>query len=84
MHDGGGRRLRQKEPELQRLAAEKNKQEFFNELLPLLGSLKSYIKRRLRIAHLNSEIRTAAVTSGDIVDDVILHAYENYSRKPTI
>ena len=74
--------LRQKEPELERLAGEKKEREFFDEIIPLLRSLKSYIKRRLRIAYLTLQIRTQVATSGDILDEVILYVYSNYSRKP--
>jgi RNA polymerase sigma factor (sigma-70 family) len=74
--------LRQKEPELQRLASQRNKDEFFRRVVPLLQSLKSYIKRRLRIAYLSEEIRTGVAGSGDILDDVILEAYQEYAKKP--
>jgi RNA polymerase sigma factor (sigma-70 family) len=74
--------LRQKEAELKGLASEGKKEEFFNQITPLLGPLKSYIKRRLRIAYLDLEIRTPVYTSGDILDQVVLRAYENYAKKP--
>jgi RNA polymerase sigma factor (sigma-70 family) len=74
--------LRQKEPELQRLVSEGKKDEFFRQIVPLLLSLKSYIKRRLRIAYLSEEIRTPVVTSGDILDDVVLEAYQEYATRP--
>jgi hypothetical protein len=68
--------LRQKEPELQRLASQGQKDEFFRQVVPLLQSLKSYIQRRLRIAYLSEEIRTGAATSGDILDDAVLEAHQ--------
>lgn len=77
-----GESLRQKEPELQRLAAEKNREEFFRQILPLLRPLQSYIKRRLRIAYDELEIRTPVATSGDILDEVVLEAYNEYAHKP--
>ena len=64
------------------MAQEKKKQEFFNELVPFLKPLQSYIKRRLRIAYLTQEITRPVDNSGDILDRVILNAYENYSHKP--
>ena len=76
------RSLRLKEAKLQQLAQEKKKQEFFNELVPLLKPLQFYIKRRLRIAYLTQQITRPVDTSGDILDRVILNAYENYSHKP--
>jgi RNA polymerase sigma factor (sigma-70 family) len=77
-----GRSLRLKEAKLQQLAQEKNKEEFFNELVPLLKPLQFYITRRLRIAYLNQQITRPLASSGDILDRVILNAYENYSHKP--
>jgi len=49
--------LRQKEAEPGRLAAEQKKEEFFRQIAPLLGPLRSYIKRRLRVAYLDLDIR---------------------------
>jgi hypothetical protein len=40
VQEGG---LRQKEPEMQQLALQGKKDEFFRQLVPLLQSLKSYI-----------------------------------------
>jgi DNA-directed RNA polymerase specialized sigma24 family protein len=74
--------LRQKEPELHRLASQGKKDEFFRQVLPLLQSLKSYIQRRLRIAYLSEEIRTGVAASGDILDDVVLQAHQEYAEKP--
>jgi RNA polymerase sigma factor (sigma-70 family) len=74
--------LRASEPELKKLAAEGRRDEFFGQIMPLLGALKSYIKRQLRIAYLEEEIRTPVYTSGDILDAVVLRAYANYLHKP--
>lgn len=76
------RSLRLNEAKLQQLAQEKNKPDFFNELVPLLKPLQFYIRRRLRIAYLTQQITKPLATSGDILDRVILSAYENYSHKP--
>jgi RNA polymerase sigma factor (sigma-70 family) len=73
--------LRQKAAQLQTLASEGKKEEFLNQITPILVPLKSYIKRRLRIAYLDLEIRTPVYTSGDILDQVILRAYENFAKK---
>jgi RNA polymerase sigma factor (sigma-70 family) len=73
--------LHNQEPELRRLAAERNP-EFFKQILPFVRPLKAYIKRRLRAAYFDERIRTQVATSGDILDDVIQEAFENFSRKP--
>jgi RNA polymerase sigma factor (sigma-70 family) len=87
--------LRQKEGELAALASGQQlqsgnaqtenvqkKQEFFQQIIPLLNPLKTYIKRRLRIAYLDLQVRTPVYTSDDILDRVVLRAYENYEKKP--
>ena len=74
--------LRQQEVNLRRLAAEQNRDNFFQQITSLLQPLKSYIKRRLRIAYLEQEILTPRQTTGDILDQVIFKAYENFETKP--
>jgi len=77
-----GKELRDREIGLGRLAAQQNKEEFFQQITPFLQPLRSYIKRRLRIAYLTLQIHTPVQTSGDILDEVLLRAYDNYSKKP--
>jgi RNA polymerase sigma factor (sigma-70 family) len=74
--------LREKEAALQEAASAGHKQEFFVQILPLLDSLKSYIKRRLKVAYLSLDAATPIYTSGDILNTVILKAYKNYALKP--
>jgi RNA polymerase sigma factor (sigma-70 family) len=77
-----GKELSKREGRLGKLAAEQKKEEFFQQITPLLQSLKAYIKRRLRVAYLTLQIRKPVYTSNDIVDEVILKAYDNYGQKP--
>lgn len=74
--------LGKKEAELGRLAAQQDKEEFLNQITPLLQPLRSYIKCRLRIAYLTLQIRTPVYSSGDLLDQVVLRAYESYGNKP--
>ncbi len=74
--------LRDKEAALQELASAGREREFFAQVLPLLDSLKSYIKRRLKVAYLSLDITTPVYTSGDILNTTILRAYKEYARKP--
>ena len=74
--------LGKEEAELGRLATRQNKQEFFNQITPHLKPLRSYIKRRLRVAYLTLQTRTPVYTSDDLLDRVIFRAYENYEKKP--
>jgi RNA polymerase sigma factor (sigma-70 family) len=63
-------------------AIRQDKQGFFDRIRPLLRPLRSYIKHRLITAYANWEIRTPLYTSTDLLDEVILKAYENFARKP--
>ena len=74
--------LEKNEAELGRLAAQQDKEEFLNQITPHLKPLRSYIKRRLRIAYLTLQIRTPVYSSGDLLNRVIVRAYENYEKKP--
>lgn len=75
-------RVQTMESELRRLASEKKKEEFFKQILPVLGTLREYMKRRLRIAYYLGDIRTPLYTEGDMLDEVVLSAYEHYDNKP--
>jgi RNA polymerase sigma factor (sigma-70 family) len=82
MRKGQEEELRRQEDELGALARDGKRDEFFAKIIPLLKPLKDYIKRRLRIAYLDMRVRTPVYTSDDILDEVILRAYEGYDRKP--
>jgi RNA polymerase sigma factor (sigma-70 family) len=77
-----GKALQQKESALRKLVDQQDQKEFFQQIIPLLQPLKDYIRRRLRIACLELEIRVPLSTSGDILDEVVLKAYKNYKQKP--
>ena len=77
-----GAALRSKEEELGRLANRQERQEFFQQILPLLDPLKDYVRRRLRIAYLELAVRTPVETTGDILGRVIFKAYRDFGRKP--
>ena len=77
-----GEVLCQNEAELGRLQAQGHRNEFFNQIIPLLGPLRDYITRRLRIAYLTTEIRTPVYTSDDVLDEVVLRAYDKYAKRP--
>jgi DNA-directed RNA polymerase specialized sigma24 family protein len=75
--------LRQHGGELARLAAEGNQEKFFAQIVPQLGPLKQYIKRRLRIAYLDLQVRTHLYTSDDVLEEAVLRAYENFEKRPS-
>jgi RNA polymerase sigma factor (sigma-70 family) len=77
-----GEALQQKEATLRKLADQQDQKQFFQQIVPLLQPLKDYIKRRLRIAYLELDILVPLSTTGDILDEVVLTAYEKYKQKP--
>lgn len=70
-----------KEEELRKLASEGKSDEFFREIIPLLKPLRSYLKRRLRGTRLTQRANIP-LNSVDMLDDVMLEAYEKFNRKP--
>lgn len=74
--------LQQQEGKLAQLASQRKEQEFFQQITPLLRPLKDYIKRRLRIAYLEMEVRTPVYTTGDLLDEVVFRAYQDFARRP--
>jgi RNA polymerase sigma factor (sigma-70 family) len=74
--------LGHKEEELRKLASEGKRDEFFREIIPLLKPLRLYIKRRLRGARLTQRANIPVLSSVDMLDDVVLEAYEKFNRKP--
>jgi RNA polymerase sigma factor (sigma-70 family) len=77
-----GEQLRSNEADLRQLASQGNKQQFLQRIIPLLGSLREYIKRRFRIAYLERLITETAFTSNDILDEVVLEAFQKFDNKP--
>ena len=77
-----GAALLEKQAELHKLASQGKKEDFFHLIAPRLGPLKDYIRRRLRVAYLEQQVSTPVYTTGDILDWVILRAYENFDRRP--
>jgi RNA polymerase sigma factor (sigma-70 family) len=74
--------LGHKEEELRKLASEGKRDEFFREIIPLLKPLRSYIKRRLHGVRLTQRADIPVLSSVDMLDDVVLEAYEKFNRKP--
>jgi RNA polymerase sigma factor (sigma-70 family) len=77
-----GEQLRVNESDLGRLASRKKKDDFFERIIPLLGPLRQYIERRFRVAYLERLLAESANTSADILDEVVLSAYQNFDKKP--
>lgn len=72
--------LQESEADFRSLAADHKEEQFINRLTPLLTSLKSYIKHRLRWAYADGDI-TPIYTSDDLLHEVVLRAYERYAQK---
>jgi len=74
--------LRTNEAAFRMLSSAGRQHEFFQQIIPLLDSLRSYIARRLRIAFYSMKVKTPLFTSGDILDATILKAYSEFAHKP--
>lgn len=70
------------EPNLLRNSADRNREDFFQQIVPHIQPLKNYIRRRLKIAYLLAQIQTPTETTGDLVDEIILEAYNNIENRP--
>jgi DNA-directed RNA polymerase specialized sigma24 family protein/ribosome-associated translation inhibitor RaiA len=55
---------------------------FFELIKPLLTAVQSHAARELRILELEEAIPTGEVTVDDLVDDVLVYAWESYSERP--
>lgn len=77
-----GQALTENEADLLKHSTDKEKDEFFARITPLLQPLKDYLERRLRIASLFQQIRTPTITSEDLLDRVILEAYKRFETRP--
>lgn len=76
------RQLSTREAELGNLASEGRCKDFLERIPSLLQPLKDYIKRRLRVAYFEMQIRTPVYTSGDILDHSLLRACGQFRKKP--
>src|SRR5258708_38493108 len=59
-----------------------NRDTFLEAAIPYFRQLKAYIKRRLRVAHLTFELHEGPYTSDDILEELIVRAYDRYDEKP--
>jgi RNA polymerase sigma factor (sigma-70 family) len=73
--------LKRREEQLRRLAEQGRKKEFFDMLMPLLGTLRPYVERRLRVGQASGAIRPDEYSVEDIIDEALLKAYENFDSR---
>jgi RNA polymerase sigma factor (sigma-70 family) len=74
--------LSDSETQLRSLAAKRQQRDFFELVVPKLGPLRAYLKRRLRIAYVWGVIRPGLLNSQDLLDEVVVEAYERFAAKP--
>jgi DNA-directed RNA polymerase specialized sigma24 family protein/ribosome-associated translation inhibitor RaiA len=68
-------------PQLARDRKQDRRQEFFALLGPWLGQLKHQVRRELRLLELEGEIRRNEWTAEDIVDEVLVRAWEKFASQ---
>lgn len=57
------------------------KDSFFNLLRPLLAFLEEQAKRELKISELEGSVRPGYITPEELVDEVVMLAWENFSTR---
>lgn len=83
----GRRRRRERDaaaaaPHLDTLRAGDDRAGFFDALRPLLRQLRSHARRELTIAQLEGSIPPGDLTVGDLLDEVIVRAWDGWPDRP--
>ena len=69
-------------PQLQKDAASNNKEAFFRRLRPLLRFLGDHARRELRGLELKGLLHKGELTVGDVLDQVLVMAWDRFGEKP--
>jgi RNA polymerase sigma factor (sigma-70 family) len=67
---------------LGRHAESGRRREFFEVLRPLLSYLRDHARRELRLLEIEGTLHKGEVTVTDLLDDVIVRAWERYAQRP--
>jgi DNA-directed RNA polymerase specialized sigma24 family protein len=83
------RRCRQRErdftgaqADLAAVHEERDRHTFFYILRPLLSHLREHARRELRLANLEGEIPPGELTLDDILDELLVRAYDRWGQRP--
>jgi RNA polymerase sigma factor (sigma-70 family) len=79
---GARRRFDDVAPYLELDVAESRPETFFRLLMPLLGSLREYARHELNILELEGAIPVNELTPEDLVDEVLVAAWERFKLRP--
>lgn len=80
--EDGRRRFDDVAPYLDSDVAENRPETFFRLLMPLLGSLRDYARHELNILELEGAIPVNELTPEDLVDEVVVTAWERFKLRP--
>lgn len=69
-------------PILHRFRAAGRSENFFTFLQPLLRTFRSYVRRELAVLRTEGATSGEGVESSDVLDDVLLRAWERFDRRP--
>jgi RNA polymerase sigma factor (sigma-70 family) len=69
-------------PVLQRHVEDGDRGNFFRLLRPLLGYLRDYVRRELRHLELKGVLHRGEMTVEDILDEVLVRAWDRFSDRP--
>ena len=70
------------EPHLTALHHERDRDVFFDLLRPLLRNLRDHARRELIIAQLEGDILPGELTVSDLLDEVLLRAWDEWNDRP--
>ncbi|MEA2707640.1 MAG: hypothetical protein QOF78_241 [Phycisphaerales bacterium] len=81
-HRRRGRDFAAVQPHLQALRSENDRDAFFQMLRPLMRQLRDHARRELTLAQLEGTIKQNDLSVGDVLDDVMLRAWDRWDHWP--
>ncbi len=69
-------------PLLERCCREGRSGVFFAWLAPLIGTLAAHVRRELRMRERDQRLAVGEIDPSDVLDDVLLQAYERFASRP--
>jgi RNA polymerase sigma factor (sigma-70 family) len=70
------------QPNLAALRRENDREAFFETLRPLMRQLRNHARRELTIAQLEGTIKQNDLAVGDVLDEVMLRAWDRWNERP--
>ena len=71
------------QPMIRRAAQEKRPDEFFELLKPCMAALRDHARRELEVLEIEQSVRPGEFSIDDIVDDVVMLAWQRFADRPS-